>query len=145
MGFIKEFKEFAMKGNVLDLAIAVIIGSAFGKIVSSIVSDIIMPPIGLLLGKVDFKELKIVLQKGSEAISDGAKVITPAVQEVSINYGIFAQTIFDFILIALSIFIVLKAYQKFQKKKEEAPKHPPEPSNEEKLLTEIRDILKNKS
>jgi large conductance mechanosensitive channel len=142
MSLIKEFREFIMKGNVLDLAIAVIIGGAFGKIVTSLVNDIIMPPIGLLLGKVDFKQLKIVIQGGKEAIMNGTQVVTPAVSEVSLNYGAFIQNTIDFILIGFCIFMVLKAYQKVVKKKDETPAPPPEPSNEEKLLTEIRDLLK---
>lgn len=144
MSLIKEFKEFIMKGNVLDLAVAVIIGGAFGKIVTSLVNDIIMPPIGLLLGKVDFKDLKVVIQGGKDAVMNGTQVVTPAVQEVSLNYGMFLQNTFDFILIGFCIFLVLKAYQKVAKKKEEQPAASPEPSNEEKLLAEIRDILKEK-
>ena len=146
MSLIKEFKVFIMKGNVLDLAIAVIIGGAFGKIVSSLVSDIIMPPIGLLLGKVDFKQLKLVIQSGKDAVINGAQIVSPAVAEVSLNYGAFIQNIIDFILIGFCIFIVLKTYQKVSKKPDEAPApSPPEPSNEAKLLTEIRDILKLKN
>ncbi|MDD5360943.1 MAG: large-conductance mechanosensitive channel protein MscL [Ignavibacteria bacterium] len=144
MGLIKEFKAFIMKGNVLDLAVAVIIGGAFGKVVTSLVSDIIMPPIGLILGKVDFKQLKLVIQSGKEAVMNGTQIVTPAVSEVSLNYGMFVQNIFDFVLIGFCIFIVLKAYQKVSPKKEEAPA-PKEPTNEEKLLTEIRDILKSKN
>ncbi len=144
MSLVKEFKEFIMKGNVLDLAVAVIIGGAFGKIVTSLVNDIIMPPIGLILGKVDFKELKLVIQGGKEAVMNGTQVVTPAVQEVSLNYGMFLQNTFDFILIGFCIFLVLKGYQKVIKKKEEAPAAPPEPSNQEKLLAEIRDLLKEK-
>ena len=142
MSLIKEFREFIMKGNVLDLAIAVIIGGAFGKIVTSLVNDILMPPIGLLLGKVDFKQLKIVIQSGKDAIMNGTQVVSPAVSEVSLNYGAFVQNTIDFILIGFCIFIVLKAYQKVTKKKEETPAAPPEPSNEEILLAEIRDLLK---
>lgn len=134
-----------MKGNVLDLAIAVIIGGAFGKIVTSLVSDLIMPPIGLLLGKVDFKQLKLVIQSGKEAVLSGTQVVSPAVAEVSLNYGAFIQNVIDFVLIGFCIFIVLKAYQKVSKKPDEKPAPPPEPSNEEKLLTEIRDILKTKN
>jgi large conductance mechanosensitive channel len=133
MGILKEFKEFAMKGSVIDLATAVIIGGAFGKIVSSIVSDILMPPIGMLLGHVDFKDLKWVMK---EAVGDA-----PA---VSMNYGMFIQNVIDFIIIALCIFFIVKVYQKANRKKEDKPAAPPEPSNEEKLLTEIRDLLKNK-
>ena len=145
MSLFKEFKEFIMKGNVLDLAIAVIIGGAFGKIVTSLVSDLIMPPIGLLLGKVDFKQLKLVIQGGKEAVMSGTQVLSPAVAEVSLNYGAFVQNIIDFVLIGFCIFIVLKAYQKVSKKPDEVPAPPPEPSNEEKLLSEIRDILKTKN
>ncbi|MFA7361597.1 MAG: large-conductance mechanosensitive channel protein MscL [Candidatus Kapaibacterium sp.] len=144
MSLIKEFKEFIMKGNVIDLAIAVIIGGAFGKIVTSLVSDILMPPIGLILGKVDFKDLKFVIQSGKDSVMNGTQLITPAVSEVSLNYGAFLQNVFDFILIGLCIFLVLKAYQNFVKKKEETPAPPPSPTNEEKLLSEIRDILKEK-
>lgn len=142
MSIIKEFKEFIMKGNIIDLAVAVIIGGAFGKVITSFVNDILMPPIGLLLGKVDFKELKVVLQGGKEAVVNGTQIVTPAVAEVSLNYGAFVQNIFDFLIIGFCIFLALKAYQKTSKQKEEAPAPPPEPTNEEKLLTEIRDILK---
>ena len=144
MSLIKEFKEFIMKGNVIDLAVAVIIGGAFGKVITSLVNDILMPPIGLLLGKVDFKELKVVIQSGKETVMNGTQVITPAVSEVSLNYGAFVQNVFDFVIIGFCIFIALKAYQKVVKQKEEAPAPPPGPSNEEKLLSEIRDILKEK-
>jgi large conductance mechanosensitive channel len=133
MGILKEFKDFAMKGNVIDLATAVIIGGAFGKIVSSLVNDILMPPIGVLLGNVNFRDLNVVIQ---EAVGEKAAV--------TINYGAFTQTVIDFIIIAFSIFMVIKAYKRIEKKKEEAPAPaaPPAPSNEEKLLTEIRDLLK---
>ena len=144
MSFIKEFREFIMKGNVLDLAIAVIIGGAFGKIVTSLVNDIIMPPIGLILGNVDFKQLKIVLQSGKDAVMNGTQVVSPAVAEVSLNYGAFLQNVIDFVLIGFCIFVVLKAYQKVVKKKEEEPAPVPGPTKEEVLLTEIRDILKDK-
>ena len=149
MGFIKDFKAFAMKGNVVDMAVGVIIGGAFGKIVTSVVNDIIMPPIGLLVGGVDFKDLKLILQEGQEEVlNEAGEVITPAVAEVTLNYGNFLQQTFDFLIIALSIFIMIKAITKLtEKKKEEAPAAPapaPEPSAEEKLLTEIRDLLKEK-
>lgn len=130
---LKEFKGFIMKGNVLDLAVAVIIGAAFGKIITSFVNDILMPPIGLLLGNVDFSDLSVVLK---EAVGE-----TPA---VTLKYGVFINTVIDFLIIGFAIFLVLKAYNKTQKKKEEAPKAPPAPSKEEVLLTEIRDILKEK-
>lgn len=143
---IKEFKEFAMRGNVVDMAVGVVIGGAFGKIVTSLVNDVIMPPIGVLLGGADFKELKYVLQ---EAVLDAeGAVVTP---EVTLNYGAFLQTIIDFLLVALAIFFLIKGINKLSdlKKKEEeaAPAEPapaPEPSAEEKLLSEIRDLLKNK-
>ena len=151
MGFIKDFKAFAMKGNVVDMAVGVIIGGAFGKIVTSIVNDIIMPPIGLLVGGVNFKDLKLILQEGQEEVlNEAGEVITPAVAEVTLNYGNFLQQTFDFLIIAFSIFIMIKVITKLtEKKKEEtpapaAPAPAPEPSAEEKLLTEIRDLLKEK-
>ncbi|WOK08728.1 large-conductance mechanosensitive channel protein MscL [Imperialibacter roseus] len=133
MGILKEFKDFAMKGNIIDLATAVIIGGAFGKVVSSLVNDILMPPIGVLLGNVNFKDLKVVVQ---EAVGEKAAV--------TLNYGMFVQSIVDFVIIAFSIFVVIKAYKRMEKKREEAPAPaaPPAPTNEEKLLTEIRDLLK---
>lgn len=127
---IKEFKAFIMKGNILDLAVAVIIGGAFGKIVSSFVNDILMPPIGMALGGVNFTELVVTLQ---EATADA--------EAVTMNVGIFVQAIIDFLIVAFVIFLVIKAYNNMQKKEEEAPAAPPEPSNEEKLLAEIRDLL----
>lgn len=134
---MKDFKEFAMKGNVVDLAIAVVIGGAFGKIVTSLVNDIIMPIIGVLTGGIDFSDKKVML---SPAVVDATgKVIKP---ENDLTYGIFIQAVIMFLLVAFSIFIVMRAVIKMQKKKEEAPAPPPAPSNEEKLLTEIRDLLK---
>ena len=151
MGFIKDFKAFAMKGNVVDMAVGVIIGGAFGKIVTSIVNDIIMPPIGLMVGGVNFKDLKLILQEGQEEVlNEAGEVITPAVAEVTLNYGNFLQQTFDFLIIAFSIFIMIKVITKLtEKKKEEtpapaAPAPAPETSAEEKLLTEIRDLLKEK-
>ncbi len=131
MGIIKEFKEFAIKGNVVDMAVGIIIGAAFGKIVSSLVGDVIMPPIGVLLGGVDFSNLAITLK---EAVGE-----TPA---VVIGYGTFIQTLIDFIIIAFAIFMMVKAINSLKKKEEEAPKAPPQPSKEEELLAEIRDLLK---
>ena len=136
MSLIKEFKSFAMRGNVIDLAVGIIIGGAFGKIVSSLVSDVIMPPIGLLIGGVKFTELKFTL-KASEVLADGK-----VADAVTLNIGNFIQVIFDFLIIAFSIFLLIKAMNKMQKKKEEAPAAPPAPSKEELLLTEIRDLLK---
>ncbi len=138
MGMIKEFKEFAMRGNVMDMAIGVVLGGAFGKIVSSVVSDVIMPPIGLLVGGVNFTDLKLTLK---QATMDAAGNAIPA---VTLNYGNFLQTIFDFTIIAFAIFLFVKAINTIRKKEVEAPAAPPAPSKEEVLLTEIRDILKEK-
>jgi len=130
MSIVKEFKEFAVKGNVVDLAVGVIIGAAFGKIVSSLVTDVIMPPIGLLLGGIDFKDLKIHLKP--------AVGKTP---EVAINYGVFINTAIDFLIVAFVIFLLVKGINALKRKEEEAPSTPPAPSKEEVLLTEIRDLL----
>ncbi|WP_318346842.1 large-conductance mechanosensitive channel protein MscL [Aquipluma nitroreducens] len=142
MSLVKEFKEFAMRGNVVDLAVGIIIGGAFGKIVSSVVADVLMPPIGLLLGGVKFTDLKIFL---TDPVVDAAGVITK--QAVSINYGNFVQALVDFLIIAFAIFMMIKGMNSMKKKEVaaavEAPAPPP-PSNEEVLLAEIRDILKNK-
>jgi large conductance mechanosensitive channel len=128
---LKEFKAFIMRGNVLELAVAVIVAGAFGGVVASFTNDIILPPLGLLLGDVDFSALAITLK---EATAD--------TEAVELRYGKFIQSIIDFVIIAFAIFMVLKAYNNMQKKKEEAPAAPPAPSNEEKLLAEIRDLLK---
>lgn len=141
--FLQEFKAFAMKGNVVDMAVGVIIGGAFGKIVSSIVADVIMPPIGLLVGGVNFTDLKWVMKPA--VIEDGKEVAAA----VTMNYGNFLQVTFDFLIIALSVFMFIKLITKLteKKKKEEAPAAPPAPpapSKEEVLLTEIRDLLKEK-
>ncbi len=141
---LKEFKSFAMKGNVLDLAVAVIIGGAFGKIITSLVNDVIMPPIGLLLGNTDFSNLRVILKHGTEAVTEGEMVIVPAIAEVSIRYGAFVNTLLDFLIVAFAIFMVIKAYNKLKKKEEAKPVAPPAPSKEETLLAEIRDILKEK-
>lgn len=140
MGMLKEFKEFAMRGNVIDLAVGVVIGGAFGKIVASLVADVIMPPIGLLVGGVNFTDLKLHL-KPAEVV-DGVQKAA-----VTLNYGNFLQVTFDFIIVAFAIFMFIKLINKLNRKKEEAnavPAPPPEPSKEEVLLTEIRDILKTK-
>lgn len=140
--FLQDFKAFAMKGNVIDMAVGVIIGGAFGKIVSSVVADIIMPPIGLLVGGVNFTDLKWVLKP---AVMEGGKEVSAA---VTLNYGNFLQVTFDFIIIAFSIFLFIKLLSRLtQKKKAEAsasPAAPPVPSKEEVLLTEIRDLLKDR-
>jgi len=131
---IKEFKEFAMRGNVIDLAVGVVIGSAFGKIVSSLVSDIIMPVLSLILGRVNLTALTVPILS---ATAGGAPII--------ITYGVFLQTVLDFIVIALSIFLMIKLINRLQKKKEETPPPPAPPSKEELLLTEIRDLLKEQN
>lgn len=146
MSLIKEFKTFAMRGNVLDMAVGIIIGGAFGKIVSSVVSDIIMPPIGLLMGGVNFTDLKLSIKDAIPAQLDAAgNVIMEAAPAVTINYGNFIQVLVDFIIIGFAIFMMIKAMNSAKKKEEvTAPAEPPAPSKEEVLLTEIRDILKNK-
>ena len=131
MGMMSEFKAFAMKGNVMDMAVGIIIGGAFGKIVSSFVNDILMPPLGSLMGGVDFKDLAYTWQ---EAVGDQAAV--------TVNYGNFIQTALDFMIIAFAIFMMVKAMNSMKKKEEEAPAEPAKPSAEENLLTEIRDLLK---
>ncbi|MFZ0472143.1 MAG: large-conductance mechanosensitive channel protein MscL [Bacteroidales bacterium] len=142
MGMLKEFKEFAVKGNMLDMAVGIIIGAGFGKIISSLVNDVLMPPLGLLLGRVDFTQLKAVIQKGSEAVMDGATILQPAVKQVSINYGNFIQTIIDFIIVAFCIFLVIKAMNNLKKKEDAAPAAPAAPPEDVVLLKEIRDLLK---
>lgn len=138
--FLQEFKEFAVKGNAVDMAVGVIIGGAFGKIVTSIVNDIIMPPIGYIIGGVNFSDLKVTLP---QTVIEGVE-LAPA----TINYGSFIQTIIDFVIIALCVFLLVKGINSLAKKKNEekaaAPAAEPEPSAEEKLLTEIRDLLKEK-
>ena len=144
MGFLQEFKAFALKGNVMDMAVGVIIGGAFGKIVTSLVNDVIMPPIGLVVGGVDFTDLNLTLK---QAVVDAAgEVVTPA---VTWNYGAFIQQVVDFAILAFCVFMMVKVMNRLMKKKEEeapapAPAPEPEPSAEEKLLTEIRDLLKER-
>lgn len=138
---LKEFKEFISKGNVLEMAVGLIMAIYFGAIIKSLVNDIIMPPIGKLLGGVDFSKLKIVIQETVPAVMDGDKVITPEVPEVAMLYGVFLNTILTFIIVAFAIFMIVKAYNNM-KKKDEAAAPPPGPTKEEKLLEEIRDLLK---
>lgn len=138
MGFLQDFKSFLLKGDIVNLATAVIVGGAFGKIVTSITNDILMPPIGLLLGGVNFNDLSIVLK---DAVVDGENVVSEA---VSINYGAFTQTVIDFVIIGFCIFMVLKAYEKTKRKKVEAPAAPAGPTTED-LLAEIRDELKKQN
>jgi large conductance mechanosensitive channel len=129
MSFMKEFREFAVKGNAVDMAVGIIIGGAFGKIVSSLVADVVMPIVGILAGGVDFSGLNFVL---NNAISG---------EPVTLSYGKFIQTVFDFTIVAFAIFMMIKLINSIRKKEEAAPATPPPPSNEEKLLTEIRDLL----
>ena len=137
MSLQKELKEFLLRGNVIDMAVGIVIGGAFGKIVTSFVNDILMPPIAMLLGDSKFTEMKLVLQA---AVMDGEEVIKPA---ITFNYGSFIQVVVDFLIVGVSIFFVIKAMNSMtKKKKEEAPAAPPAPSKEETLLTEIRDLLK---
>lgn len=136
---LSEFKEFAMKGNVVDMAVGVIIGGAFGKIVSSLVNDVIMPVVGIATGGLDFKEHKLILKA---AVMNGEEVVTP---EVAMTYGVFIQNIVDFLIVAFCIFMAIKFMNRFKKKFEEAPAAPAEPTKEEMLLTEIRDLLKQQA
>ncbi len=138
MKIVQEFKEFAMKGNMLDMAVGIIIGAAFGKIVSSLVNDVLMPPLGLLIGGVDFTDLKLTL-KGA-----GVDQAGNAIDAVTLNYGTFVQTAIDFLIVAFAIFLLVKAINRLKKKEEPVPvpPAPPQPTREETLLSEIRDLLK---
>lgn len=129
----QEFREFAMRGNVMDMAVGIIIGAAFGKIVSAFVANVLMPPIALLIGHVNFSELAVVLKRAADG--------TP---EITMQYGLFVQALVDFIIVAFAIFMVIKGMNSFRKKQEAAPAPPPPPSAQETLLTEIRDLLKRK-
>lgn len=131
MGMMKEFKEFTMRGNVVDMAVGIVIGAAFGKIVKSLVTDIIMPPIGVLLGDVDFSNMGYVVKEATETA-----------EAVMIKYGLFFNTILEFIIVAFAIFMVIKGMNSMKRKEEEKPAAPPAPSKEESLLSEIRDLLK---
>jgi large conductance mechanosensitive channel len=133
MSMMQEFKKFAMRGNVMDMAIGIIIGAAFGKIIASVVSDVIMPPIGLLLGGVDFSSFAWTLKEGAEGV-----------EPVLLKYGVFINTIINFLIIAFAIFMAVKGINSMKKKEEEKPAAPPAPSKEEVLLTEIRDELRKR-
>lgn len=139
--FLNEFKEFAMKGNVVDMAVGVVIGAAFGKIVTSLVNDIIMPVVGVLTGGTNFSEYKWVIKQG---VTEGTEIITP---EVAVTWGTFVQTIVDFIIIAFCIFLAIKVMNKMRRKPEPEPEAPavPAPPTQEELLTEIRDILRKEA
>ena len=149
--FLQDFKAFAMKGNVVDMAVGVIIGGAFGKIVTSVVNDIIMPPIGLFVGGVNFTDLKWVMKNAiPEQLNEAGEVIQAAAPAVTLNYGNFLQQTFDFLIIAFSIFLFVSLIKKMSEKKKAeeapaAPAPPPAPSKEEILLTEIRDLLKEQT
>lgn len=136
MKILSEFRQFAMKGNVVDLAVGIIIGAAFGKIVTSVVNDVIMPPIGLAIGGVDFTDLKAVLKPA------GVDATGQLVEAVTINYGVFLQNVFDFLIVAFAVFMLIKGINKLKRKEEVIPAAPPEPTRQEKLLGEIRDLLK---
>ncbi len=138
MSFRSELKEFLMRGSVVDMAVGIVIGGAFGKIVTSFVNDILMPPLALVSDQGQFADLRLVLR---QAVMEGAEVVTPA---VTWNYGAFIQTVVDFLIIGTSIFLVIKAMNSLKRKKEEVPAAPPAPTKEETLLTEIRDLLKEK-
>ena len=136
---LQEFKQFAMRGNVVDMAVGIIIGGAFGKIITSLVNDVIMPPLGVLIGGVNFTDLKLTLK---EAVIEAGVEVAPA---VTLNYGNFLQVVFDFLIVAFAIFCFVRLLAKLKRKKEEAPVAPaPAPSREEELLAEIRDLLKEK-
>ena len=139
MILVKEFKEFALRGSVVDLAVGIVIGGAFGKVVSSVVNDLVMPPLGLLIGGVNFKELKLTLK--AAVVDAKGKVLTEA---VSLNYGNFIQTVFDFMIIAFAIFMVVKMMNRLQRKKAELPVVTALATKQEVLLEEIRDLLKQK-
>jgi large conductance mechanosensitive channel len=140
MGMIREFKQFAMRGNVVDMAIGIIIGGAFGKIVTSMVSDVLMPPIGKLMGNMDFSNLFVVLGPGKFDSLKAAKDAGAA----TLNYGMFVNTVIDFVIVAFCIFLLVKGMNAMRRKEEAKPSAPPAPSEEVKLLTQIRDALKTK-
>ena len=148
MGMIKEFKDFAMRGNVMDMAVGIIIGAAFGKIVSSLVNDIIMPPIGMALGGVDFADMKLTIQEGTAETVNAAGETVAAVEPVTINYGVFINVLLDFLIVAFAIFMVIKmmnkATERMKKKEVEKPAEEPKVSSTDQLLIEIRDTLKSR-
>jgi len=142
---LKEFKEFAAKGNMLDMAVGIVIGAAFATIITSLVNDIIMPPIGMALGGVDFTELYAILQQGDPAGPYATLLAAKEAGAVTINWGIFVNSLIIFLIVALALFMVIKGFNKMQREEEAAPEVPPEPSDEAKLLSEIRDLLQAKS
>ncbi len=140
----KEFKEFAMKGNVLDMAVGIIIGGAFGTIVKSLVSDVLMPPIGLLLGGIDFADLFVTLKAGTPAGPYATLAAAQTAGAVTINIGLFINSVISFLIVAWAVFVLVKGFNAARRKEEEAPAAPPEPPQEVVLLTEIRDLMKAK-
>ena len=141
MGMVKEFKDFAVKGNVVDMAVGIIIGGAFGTIVKSLVSDVIMPPIGLALGGVDFANLFVVLGEGTYETLDAAKEAGAA----TVNYGVFFNNVISFLIVAFAVFMLVKSINSLKRKEEAKPAAPPKPTAEETLLSEIRDLMKQQS
>lgn len=139
---LEEFKKFAVKGNVMDMAVGIIIGAAFGTIIQSLVNDVLMPPIGLLLGGVDFGDLFITLQQGTAPGPYATLAAASEAGAVTINYGVFVNALVSFLIVAFAVFMVVRAFNRLQRKEEEEPAPPPEPSAEEVLLAEIRDLLK---
>lgn len=139
---LKEFRDFAMKGNVLDMAVGIIIGAAFGTIVQSLVNDVLMPPIGLLLGGVDFSDLFITLRAGSVPGPYGTLASAQEAGAVTINYGVFANSLISFLIVAFAVFMIVRTFNKLKREEEAAPAAPPAPPKQETLLEEIRDLLK---
>ena len=139
---LKEFKEFAAKGNMLDMAVGIVIGAAFATIISSLVNDIIMPPIGMALGGVDFSEFYVLLKQGATAGPYATLAAAKEAGAVTLNWGIFVNALISFVIVAFALFMVIKGFNKMKAEEEAAPEAPPEPSAEEKLLAEIRDLLK---
>lgn len=143
MGFIKEFKDFAMRGNLIDFAVGVVVGGAFGKVTSSFVDGMIMPIVGKLIGGQDFSDLKFKIQEGTKAVMDASgNIVNKEVPEVYIKYGEFITTLIDFTAVAFAMFLVVKAMNRIKQKEAEAPAAPPAPTKEQELLSEIRDLLK---
>lgn len=145
MGMLKEFKEFAVKGNLVDIAVAFVMGAAFGKIVTSFIDGIVMPLIGMLTGGVNFNDKVWLLKPGQPAVKDAAgTIVTPAVAEVAVKYGAFITNLFDFIVVAFCMFLVIKAINRLKKQEPAAPPPPPVPSSTDRLLAEILDTLREK-
>lgn len=139
---LKEFREFALRGNVLDMAVGIVIGAAFGTIVQSLVNDVIMPPIGLALGGVDFSELFLVIRDGTPGGPYGTLASATEAGAVTVNYGLFVNAVVSFLIVAFALFMVIRGFNRLRQEEEAAPEPPPEPTKEELLLTEIRDLLK---